>query len=93
MVNHQRFGNEFSSLTTKREGGQLSIINHPAPAFLLCCKSIRFNKPLEYSIKSITQDFTCLPASFHCAGKSCACLRSALNLLPESVNISIMVMT
>jgi hypothetical protein len=35
----------------------------------------------EDAIKSIIQDFTCLPAPLHYAGKSGACLLSALNLL------------
>ncbi|HAL83842.1 MAG TPA: hypothetical protein DCO83_17690 [Mucilaginibacter sp.] len=59
------------------------LLKNPATAFSLRCKSIRFIKLPEDAIKSITQDFTCLPATLHYAGQSCACLLSALNLLPK----------
>jgi hypothetical protein len=46
------------------------LLKYPAPAFSLCCNSIRFGNLPEDAIKSIIQDCNCLPAPLHCAGKS-----------------------
>jgi hypothetical protein len=73
------------SLTGILKNGLLKV---PATAFSLCCKSIRIVNLPEDAIKSIIQDFTCLPAPLHYAGKSGACLLSALNLLLKDQMLS-----